>query len=107
MMLVASGAVLLPEFALAQQDALWAGVQSVVTGAPFRHMVTPGGFRMSVAMTNCGALGWVTDRTGYRYATCDPESGLAWPEMPDAFRELAAGGRRRRRGLPGSRRMPV
>ena len=89
MMAVAPGAVLLPEFALAEQDALWAGVQNVVKGAPFRRMVTPGGFRMSVAMTNCGALGWVTDRAGYRYTACDPESGLAWPEMPSVFRKLA------------------
>jgi alkylated DNA repair protein (DNA oxidative demethylase) len=86
---VAPGAVLLAEFALAKQEALWVGVQRVVSGAPFRHMVTPGGFRMSVAMTNCGALGWVTDRTGYRYTATDPESGLAWPSMPSVFRELA------------------
>ena len=52
-------------------------------------MITPGGFRMSAAMTNCGTLGWVTDRTGYRYADRDPESGQAWPAMPDPFRDLA------------------
>jgi alkylated DNA repair protein (DNA oxidative demethylase) len=52
-------------------------------------MVTPGGYRMSVAMTNCGSLGWVSDRTGYRYSTIDPESGLPWPQMPDAFFRLA------------------
>ncbi len=86
---VGAGAVLLREFAVAEDVALWAAVTAVARAAPFRHMVTPGGFRMSVAMTNCGALGWVTDRTGYRYTACDPESGLAWPEMPDVFRELA------------------
>jgi alkylated DNA repair protein (DNA oxidative demethylase) len=58
--------------------------------APFRHMVTPGGFRMPVAMTNCGALGWVSDPTGYRYDRVDPESGRPWPPMPKAFLQLAA-----------------
>ena len=58
--------------------------------APLRHLVTPGGFRMSVAMSNCGALGWVTDRSGYRYDATDPDSGRPWPAMPAAFRELAA-----------------
>ncbi|MEO5923708.1 MAG: DNA oxidative demethylase AlkB [Bryobacteraceae bacterium] len=86
---VAPGAVLLPEFALAEDVSLWGAIQDVAKAAPFRHMVTPGGFRMSVGMTNCGALGWVTDRTGYRYAACDPESGVAWPDMPSVFRKLA------------------
>jgi DNA oxidative demethylase len=89
MMVVAPGAVLLPEFALGEDVALWTAVNSIGAEAPFRHMVTPGGFRMSVAMTNCGSLGWVTDRTGYRYASHDPESGLAWPEIPGVFRGLA------------------
>jgi alkylated DNA repair protein (DNA oxidative demethylase) len=52
-------------------------------------MVTPGGFRMSVAMTNCGSAGWITDRTGYRYDARDPESGAPWPAMPDVFLDLA------------------
>jgi alkylated DNA repair protein (DNA oxidative demethylase) len=52
-------------------------------------MLTPGGFRMSVAMTNCGALGWVTDRSGYRYDSVDPDSGRNWPAMPDSFLQLA------------------
>lgn len=70
-------------------DALVDEVARIAEAAPFRHMVTPGGFRMSVAMTNCGPLGWVTDRRGYRYSAVDPESGLAWPAMPETFRELA------------------
>src|SRR5271167_4396731 len=53
-------------------------------------MATPGGFVMSVAMTNCGAAGWVTDRTGYRYDRNDPETGKPWPGMPDSFLRLAA-----------------
>lgn len=57
--------------------------------APFRHMRTPGGQAMSVAMTNCGALGWVSDRAGYRYTAADPDSGAPWPPMPGVFRTLA------------------
>ncbi|MBL8238886.1 MAG: DNA oxidative demethylase AlkB [Bryobacterales bacterium] len=70
-------------------DALVDDVARTAASAPFRHMVTPGGFRMSVAMTNCGPLGWVTDRKGYRYSAVDPESGQPWPAMPESFRELA------------------
>ena len=62
----------------------------MVAAAPFRHLVTPGGFRMSVAMTNCGALGWVTDRTGYRYDAVDPDSGRAWPPLPAALQASPA-----------------
>lgn len=61
----------------------------VAARAPFRHLVTPGGHRMSVAMTNCGALGWISDRSGYRYHAIDPESGKPWPRMPDSFLWLA------------------
>jgi DNA oxidative demethylase len=84
------GAVVLRGFALPEETALAAGVQAVAAAAPFRHMVTPGGFRMSVAMTNCGALGWVSSPEGYRYAPQDPVSGAPWPEMPLAFHALAA-----------------
>jgi alkylated DNA repair protein (DNA oxidative demethylase) len=83
------GAVVLRGFALADEAALLAALDDVVARAPLRHMVTPGGFRMSVAMTNCGAYGWVSDRTGYRYDPIDPATGAAWPAMPDAFRSLA------------------
>ena len=84
------GAMMLRGFALADEAALLAAVQDVVAKAPLRHMVTPGGFRMSVAMTNCGTYGWVTDRTGYRYDRVDPASGVNWPAMPEAFSTLAA-----------------
>jgi alkylated DNA repair protein (DNA oxidative demethylase) len=83
------GAVLLRGQALPLEGAVLAALRNVVMAAPFRHMVTPGGFAMSVAMTNCGAAGWVTDRTGYRYDPRDPDSGQPWPCMPDAFRQLA------------------
>src|SRR6266850_1424609 len=82
---LAPGAIVLRWFAQPFELALVAALARVVERAPFRHMVTPGGHRMSVAMTNCGALGWVTDRTGYRYDPMDPESGLPWPPMPESF----------------------
>lgn len=86
---IAQGAVLLRGFALDDQDALLSGIARVADAAPFRKMVTPGGHAMSVAMTNCGSAGWVTDRAGYRYSSTDPESGLPWPAMPDSFLTLA------------------
>lgn len=83
------GAVLLRGRALALQDALLAAIGAVAAAAPFRRMVTPGGFEMSVAMTNCGAAGWVTDRKGYRYAPADPLTDAPWPAMPAVIRRLA------------------
>jgi DNA oxidative demethylase len=84
------GAVLLGGFALDIAAALVAAIRCIEAKAPFRRMVTPGGFTMSVAMTNCGEAGWVTDRTGYRYDAKDPETAKPWPAMPDAFTRLAA-----------------
>ncbi|MCP2514984.1 DNA oxidative demethylase AlkB [Achromobacter sp. 77] len=88
---VALGAqsVVLRGFALPAVDALLAGVDDVIAQAPFRHMETPGGYTMSVALTNCGELGWTTDARGYRYSRIDPVSGQPWPAMPRAFRQLA------------------
>ena len=83
------GAVVLRGFALDRVEALKAALAQVEAAAPFRHLVTPGGFRMSVAMTNCGELGWVSDRRGYRYDPVDPESDARWPALPGAFRALA------------------
>jgi len=83
------GAVLLRGFALRDDGAYLDALRAVTAQAPFRHMVTAGGLRMSVAMTNCGALGWVSDRTGYRYDAIDPESGEKWPPMPSCFLNLA------------------
>jgi alkylated DNA repair protein (DNA oxidative demethylase) len=83
------GAFVLHGFALQDETALLNAFHEVTAKAPFRHMVTPGGFRMSVAMTDCGSLGWVTDRTGYRYDAIDPESGQPWPPMPAPFLKLA------------------
>ncbi|MGE3782414.1 MAG: DNA oxidative demethylase AlkB [Alphaproteobacteria bacterium] len=86
----APGAVLLRRFALADADEILAALDRIAAAAPFRRMVTPWGAVMSVAMTNCGAAGWLTDRTGYRYDRIDPDSGRPWPAMPDCFRALAS-----------------
>jgi len=83
------GATLLRQFALPEAAALMEDLGQILAAAPFRHMVTPGGYRMSVAMTNCGRAGWITDRRGYRYEATDPASGRPWPPMPRAFRNLA------------------
>jgi alkylated DNA repair protein (DNA oxidative demethylase) len=69
--------------------AVLADLQAVAARAPFRNMVTPGGYTMSAAMTNCGTAGWVTDRRGYRYDSRDPESGASWPPLPATFESLA------------------
>lgn len=84
------GAVLLRKFAVPGEIAILAALSQVTSQAPFRHMITPGGFRMSVGMSNCGPVGWVTDRSGYRYDPLDPLSGLPWPRMPESFSLLAS-----------------
>jgi DNA oxidative demethylase len=86
---MAEGAVLLRAFARPIERELIAALRDIAAQAPFRHMVTPGGHQMSVAMTNCGKAGWVTDRSGYRYDAIDPESGKPWPAMPAALWDLA------------------
>jgi alkylated DNA repair protein (DNA oxidative demethylase) len=87
--IMAERAVLLRGFAGPIEADVIAALREIVAQAPFRHMVTPGGHTMSVAMTNCGSKGWVTDRRGYRYDGADPESGKPWPAMPVLFRDLA------------------
>src|SRR5258708_38439762 len=82
---MAEGAVVLRGFVKPIEADLVADLRAVVEQAPFRHMVTPGGHQMSVAMTNCGSAGWVTDRGGYRYDANDPLAGKPWPAMPASF----------------------
>jgi DNA oxidative demethylase len=86
---MAEGAVLLRGFVKPVEGEVLGALREIVSDAPFRHMLTPGGHRMSVAMTNCGNAGWVTDRSGYRYDGLDPESGKPWPAMPPVLRQLA------------------
>ncbi|MFW5824230.1 MAG: alpha-ketoglutarate-dependent dioxygenase AlkB, partial [Marinobacter sp.] len=83
------GTFLFRGYALAVADGLVAGIRAVAAVAPFRQMKTPGGRRMSVAMTGCGPLSWVTDSRGYRYSGLDPETGQPWPVMPPGFSDLA------------------
>lgn len=82
-------ACVLRGFALPFAQDLLSAIARIEQVAPFRHMVTPGGFVMSVAITNCGALGWTSDARGYRYTAQDPQGGLPWPAMPDDFARLA------------------
>lgn len=83
------GLTFLPGLALPLEHSLLTAIHEIAAAAPFRHMLTPGGQRMSVGMTNCGEVGWVTDRKGYRYAREDPETGRPWPPLPACFAQLA------------------
>lgn len=86
---IGEGAMLLRGFARPIQHDLLDAIGGIIGQSPFRRMFTPGGHQMSVAMTNCGSLGWVSDRSGYRYDPIDPVSGEPWPQMPQVFGELA------------------
>lgn len=90
-------AFVLRGFALPWLERLLPALESILQAAPFRQMVTPGGFTMSVALSSCGALGWTTDRNGYRYTAHDPQTGRPWPDMPAVFRELAQAAARQAR----------
>jgi alkylated DNA repair protein (DNA oxidative demethylase) len=97
---LAPGALLLAGFARSIDSRLAEAVEDIARRSPFRHLITPGGRRMSVGMTNCGAVGWVSDARGYRYEARDPDTGQPWPEMPALFRELAEGAAGKA-GFPG------
>jgi alkylated DNA repair protein (DNA oxidative demethylase) len=86
---IADGAALLRGFVKPIESELIEAVRVIVAQSPFRRMTTPGGHQMSVAMTNCGERGWITDHTGYRYDPIDPRTGAPWPEMPPVLRDLA------------------
>lgn len=86
---VSKQTVVLPGFALPWVEHLLPALRRVVLAAPFRNMTTPGGRTISVRVTNCGSLGWVSDLAGYRYSPLDPLSNVPWPALPHAFLELA------------------
>lgn len=86
---LAPGAVVLRGFARAQAPDVLAEIEAIGRTSPFRHMKTPGGRTMSVAMSNCGALGWITDEAGYRYSAIDPLTNRPWPAMPARFQQLS------------------
>jgi len=83
------GLALFRGLALPAEQQVLTDLESITTRSPFRHWTTPRGFRMSVAMTNCGTLGWISDRTGYRYSPLDPDQQTLWPSMPASFLQLA------------------
>lgn len=87
--LIMKGAIFLPGFALPNEHLLIKAVQAAILISPFRHMITPNGFQMSVAMTNCGSYGWITELSGYRYDPIDPLTGKPWPAIPPIFLQLA------------------
>ena len=87
--ILAPGAFVLHSFVRARDRDLASALEDITAHAPFRHMVTPGGHEMSVAMTNCGIAGRVTDARGYRYDPRDPVTGLPWPAIPASFLDLA------------------
>jgi alkylated DNA repair protein (DNA oxidative demethylase) len=76
------------------QEALLAAVHNIIKEAPLYAPRVPSGKPMSVRMTNCGPLGWMTDEAGYRYQATHPETGRPWPPIPEllmqAWRDLAA-----------------
>lgn len=86
---ICPGAVVLRQYATTRAETLFAAVQHIAQQSPFRQMQTPGGHTMSVAITNCGALGWITDRKGYRYESVDPQTGQPWPDMPTSLQDFA------------------
>ena len=89
----AATVTLLPEVVLLREFVATAPlleqIARIAALAPFRRLRTPGGGRMSVAMTNCGPVGWHSDASGYRYVDRDPESGRPWPGIPEEFAALA------------------
>ena len=84
---ITQGMWLLPGFAVSTQ--IWPEIQHVVEQAPLRHMQTQRGFTMSVGMTNCGQVGWTSDRRGYRYSPTDPQTNQPWPAIPVSMKQLA------------------
>ncbi|MDD0977612.1 DNA oxidative demethylase AlkB [Pseudomonas fontis] len=87
---IGKSSAVLPLFALAEVETLLPALRQIIRAAPLRHMITPGGQQMSVALSNCGDLGWVSDRRGYRYTPLDPLSNQPWPALPEVLLELAA-----------------
>lgn len=99
---LSEGAVLFHGRVLEHAEAIVETIHEINRVSPFRHLITPGGHRMSVAMTSCGELGWISDRQGYRYTASDPASDRPWPAMPEQFTDLAAAAAQEA-GFPGYR----
>jgi alkylated DNA repair protein (DNA oxidative demethylase) len=86
---IGDGAMVLRGFCADEADKLVLDIEAVARRSPFRAMSVPGGGIMSVAMTNCGRAGWITDQRGYRYSAIDPATDKPWPAMPERFLTLA------------------
>lgn len=86
---IGTGAVCLRGYLMRNETAIISAIDQVTAVSPFRHLMTPGGNRMSVAMSNCGSLGWVSDHAGYRYQMQDPLTQNPWPAMPAVLSSLA------------------
>ncbi|MBC8953543.1 DNA oxidative demethylase AlkB [Xenorhabdus sp. PB62.4] len=86
---LAKDAIILRGFAYSKAPILLQNIMDIAENAPFRYFMTPSGHMMSVSMTNCGQLGWISDKQGYRYTENDPLSGQKWPKMPEIFQQLA------------------
>lgn len=86
---ISDGAILLHGLAAGRDAEIVEEIRRITTVSPFRHLITPGGHRMSVSMTSCGDLGWMSDRKGYRYTATDPRTQRSWPPMPALFLTLA------------------
>lgn len=99
---LSEGAVMFHGRLAGQAEAIVEAIREINRSAPFRHLVTPGGHTMSVSMTSCGELGWMTDRKGYRYTASDPRTDRPWPQMPELFAELAESAAEEA-GFPGYR----
>ena len=87
---IGEGAVLFRTRIASKGGEIVETIREIAAISPFRHLITPGGHRMSVSMTSCGELGWMSDRTGYRYTVTDPRTGKPWPAMPKLFAALAS-----------------
>lgn len=85
---ICPGMLLLRSFV--NTDELIEPLHNVLAHSPLRTMETSRGFKMSVRTSNCGKVGWVSDRAGYRYEYTDPLSGKPWHPMPDEFSNLAS-----------------
>ncbi len=83
-------AIILKGFVRAKANQLVKDAELISQQSPFRTMTTPGGGKMSVAITNCGHCGWLSDEHGYRYQQIDPVTHRSWPEMPQSFLKICA-----------------
>src|ERR1700744_6423895 len=101
--LLGPGTAILNGFALKYESDMAPLIQAISKLSPFRHMITPGGFRMSVALTNCGRYGWVSDRGGIGTTPSiqrQDNAGRGCPRIFGTWLELPHRQRAFRRSIP-------